>query len=428
MLPVPPCPHPRPPGLGPRDLAFTNPKGERLVGVLVEAGSDDVVILCHGCARRVGGGGVGGGRSARAAGGAGRRRQPPPSRCSAVRPQQSQPSLSLWLLPRGQPSIMRPPMASLPTHPPPPPALSYVANMSMCQFPRVAAALAAAGLCSFRFDHACAIFSQSQRRGPFLLGNHDDEVGWGRLGGARVMARGGCSPTGPTWLAPCLRPLDARGQGAAAAACQCGARPPLPSSTLACLLRQVADMAAACEFMRSLGKRVVCLLGHRCAGGGGGAGAVRAARVDPALRPAWCRGLCVVWHRRLSDARPLSCSPQPPQSPAARAARRSKGGMNSVIFAARHHDVPRIVNLAGRFRPRCGARAGSGSGAGGWVAGERVQHWRQRCIVCRTRARRLPSHPMDPAAARPVARRAGRACCSGLGRTWRSGWRRGRYP
>ena len=29
-------------------LFFTNPKGERLVGLLFDTGSEDVVILCHG--------------------------------------------------------------------------------------------------------------------------------------------------------------------------------------------------------------------------------------------------------------------------------------------------------------------------------------------------------------------------------------------
>lgn len=31
----------------------------------------------------------------------------------------------------------------------------------------------------------------------------------------------------------------------------------------------------------------------------------------------------------------------------------SKGGINAVMFAARHHDVPKIINLSGRFRTRC---------------------------------------------------------------------------
>ncbi len=53
---------------------------------------------------------------------------------------------------------------------------SYVANSEMCQFPLVAAELAEAGLSSFRFDHACAIRSRSERQGPFLIGNHEDEA------------------------------------------------------------------------------------------------------------------------------------------------------------------------------------------------------------------------------------------------------------
>ncbi|KAL4420728.1 hypothetical protein ABPG75_010384 [Micractinium tetrahymenae] len=139
-----------------RELSFTNSRGERLVGVLVDIGSEDVVLLCHG----------------------------------------------------------------------------YVANHSMCQFPLLAGELAAAGLSSFRFDHPCAIYSASQRRGPFLMGNHEEEV---------------------------------------------------------------ADMRDAVDFLQgSLGKRVVCLLGH------------------------------------------------------------SKGGTNALMFASRHHDVPKIVNLAGRFKCREG--------------------------------------------------------------------------
>lgn len=78
----------------------------------------------------------------------------------------------------------------------------YVANMGMCRFPLVAAQLAAAGISSFRFDHACAIYSKSERKGPFRMGNHEEE-------------------------------------------CQ--------------------DMRAAVDFVHSQGKRVVCLLGHRWA-------------------------------------------------------------------------------------------------------------------------------------------------------------------
>ena len=107
-------------------LSFLNSKGEGLVGVLLDTGSTDVVVLAHG----------------------------------------------------------------------------YVANLSMCQFPRLASKLAEAGISSFRFDHPCAVYTQSERHGPMLMGNHEDEV---------------------------------------------------------------ADMACAVDFLRSRGKRVVCLLGHRCA-------------------------------------------------------------------------------------------------------------------------------------------------------------------
>jgi uncharacterized protein len=46
----------------------------------------------------------------------------------------------------------------------------------MCQFPLLALALASAGVSSFRFDHPMAYRSKSQRKGPFLMGNHDAEV------------------------------------------------------------------------------------------------------------------------------------------------------------------------------------------------------------------------------------------------------------
>jgi hypothetical protein len=72
--------------------------------------------------------------------------------------------------------------------------------MDFCQFPLLAQRLAEAGISSFRFDHACAIKSRSERKGPFRMGNHEDES---------------------------------------------------------------ADMRDAVDFMRSQGKRVVCLLGHR---------------------------------------------------------------------------------------------------------------------------------------------------------------------
>lgn len=109
-----------------------------------------------------------------------------------------------------------------------------MANHGWCQFPRLAAGLAAAGVSSFRFDHAMAIQSKSQRRDSFLMGNHDDEV---------------------------------------------------------------ADMVDAVVLVQeAMGRRVACLLGH------------------------------------------------------------SKGGINALLFAARHADlgVPRVVSLAGRFRVREG--------------------------------------------------------------------------
>jgi hypothetical protein len=46
----------------------------------------------------------------------------------------------------------------------------------MCCFPQLAAALARAGLSSLRFDHAMAIKSASERKGPFQMGNHIAEA------------------------------------------------------------------------------------------------------------------------------------------------------------------------------------------------------------------------------------------------------------
>ena len=91
------------------------------------------------------------------------------------------------------------------------PTRSYISNMSMCKFPLLATQLAAAGVSSFRFDHACAVFSKSERQGPFLMGNHADEV---------------------------------------------------------------QDRVDAVALMRSQGCRVVCLLGHRCGAQEGRAAAV----------------------------------------------------------------------------------------------------------------------------------------------------------
>jgi dienelactone hydrolase len=82
-------------------LRFRNERGEELVGLFVDAGSDDVVVLCHG----------------------------------------------------------------------------YMANKDMCNFGLIADTLAnEAGVSSFRFDHPCAWRGESERKGPFLMGNHEDEV------------------------------------------------------------------------------------------------------------------------------------------------------------------------------------------------------------------------------------------------------------
>lgn len=81
---------------------------------------------------------------------------------------------------------------------------------------------------------------------------------------------------------------------------------PLQRMRLAALkpsaLLQVQDMQAAVQFVRRMGKHVLCLLGH------------------------------------------------------------SKGGMNVVLYGARHGDVPKMVNLSGRFCPRDGLQQRVGSG------------------------------------------------------------------
>ena len=132
-------------------LGFKNNRGENLVGILVDPGSQDTVLLCHG----------------------------------------------------------------------------FLANKDMCHFPLLASTLANRGLASFRFDHPCAWHGEGDRIGPFLLGNHEEEV---------------------------------------------------------------EDMRCAVSFLRSLGRSVVCLLGH------------------------------------------------------------SKGGTNALMYAAKVGDVPAVINLAGRYR------------------------------------------------------------------------------
>jgi Serine aminopeptidase, S33 len=89
-----------PAGTTEETLTFINPNGERLVGIFVDTGSPNVVILCHG----------------------------------------------------------------------------YMANYTFCQFPALASGLAAAGFSSFRFDHPCAYRGQSELKGDYKMGNHDDEV------------------------------------------------------------------------------------------------------------------------------------------------------------------------------------------------------------------------------------------------------------
>lgn len=52
----------------------------------------------------------------------------------------------------------------------------YTSNKNSCRFAEIAKSLATAGLSSFRFDHPCAVFGDSERFGDFRMGNHADEV------------------------------------------------------------------------------------------------------------------------------------------------------------------------------------------------------------------------------------------------------------
>lgn len=117
-------------------------------------------------------------------------------------------------------------------------AHGYIANATHCRFPALARALAEAGISSYRFDHAMAIKSRSERRGPFRMGNHEEEV---------------------------------------------------------------ADYVAAAAALRTLGREVLCLLGH------------------------------------------------------------SKGGINVLLYASRYDDIPLIVDLSGRFKVRDGVLQRFGS-------------------------------------------------------------------
>ncbi len=55
-------------------------------------------------------------------------------------------------------------------------AHGYTSNRNSCKFAQIAAALASAGISSFRFDHPMAIGGLSERQGSFRMGNHKDEV------------------------------------------------------------------------------------------------------------------------------------------------------------------------------------------------------------------------------------------------------------
>lgn len=51
-----------------------------------------------------------------------------------------------------------------------------MSNATHCHFERLAAALAAKGVTSLRFDHAMALQGSSERRRPFVSGNYAEEV------------------------------------------------------------------------------------------------------------------------------------------------------------------------------------------------------------------------------------------------------------
>lgn len=55
-------------------------------------------------------------------------------------------------------------------------AHGYMSTKNSCRFPEIASALADNGMSTFRFDHPCAIGGESERKGPFLMGNHEDET------------------------------------------------------------------------------------------------------------------------------------------------------------------------------------------------------------------------------------------------------------
>lgn len=52
----------------------------------------------------------------------------------------------------------------------------YLANSTTTKFLAISSTLASHGICSLRFDHPCALQGESERLGPFLMGNHEDET------------------------------------------------------------------------------------------------------------------------------------------------------------------------------------------------------------------------------------------------------------
>ena len=150
----------------------------------------------------------------------------------------------------------------------------------------------------------------------------------------------------------------------------------------------------------------------------------------------------------LTVVRPLSLTPTHPHS---RNACCSKGGINVVLFAARFPSrVPKLVNLAGRFKCRWGRSSGGrvqGGGGAGLQEGAR-RRGRSQGVLCggaagHVDAGKLVSLSVVAASLAqlllfactsgamplccPSPTPAGTARCSGLAPTFCSGLRLGRW-
>ena len=66
----------------------------------------------------------------------------------------------------------------------------YMAHKDMCHLALVARSLADCGLSSFRFDHPHAWKGESERQGPFMMGNHEEEVDDMKCAVKFMMSRG----------------------------------------------------------------------------------------------------------------------------------------------------------------------------------------------------------------------------------------------